>query len=240
MNIIQEIASLLSEDIRHNNGLLLEDEIKLLDHLLEQFPSFSSKLAEHGVSVKGLRPIGKGAQGFAYSDGKLVVKVTEDDREAYSSMVVMNSDIAGVNKVLYVGKFAKEIPWSDEFGDHDREFYLIIQDLVETEGLTEKEKEIADLVSGFLAVNIDQFLSWPEGEIAILAVQDYASEKGKKISGRDLNIVRQLLNIVRRLQRRGIRFYDVSSGNIGKRDGKYVVFDLGISRSRKSDLDVIR
>jgi len=225
----------------------------LLEVLRQEFPGLGDYLKRFGVNIDKLYLLGAGTQGAAYSDGKVVVKFTEDDAEAKASMRLMERAVQGVNPIIHVGKFGKLVKLG-QFEGFDSQLYVIIQELQGT-NLTHEERAIANIIGEFLidyyhreespahrrgigliAImdktpytenNLDR-LSTQLAKIALKEVAGFGESKAALMIARDI-----IKAVLRLYYEAGIRFYDVQPDNLGKdRDGNYVLFDLGVSTTR--------
>ncbi len=224
---------MITEDISKNNGLILEGA-DLVDVLTKEFPSLPHILQQQKVNINQLRMIARGDKGTAFTDGRVVVKITEDQNEAHASANIQGQTIPNVNKIHYVGKFMKAIPYQEETDEEplDTEYYIIIQDLLQTR-LTAQEQNVANILGQFL-LEYHRKLSWPFDLNKILDVfYKYAyvkTHENLKSPTADL-MVKQILSALLRLKDKGITVLDVKDDNVGKDGGNYVLFDLGISES---------
>lgn len=223
---------------------LMFEGTDLIDILSTHFKSLHKVLEKSGVNVGSLKMVGRGDKGTAFSDGKVIVKVTEDSREAMSSANMLGKKIKGVNNIHFVGKFPKEIPYQEE-GDEepiDTRYYIVIQDLLDTR-LSSRESEIANLVGDFLSTYYNR-IKWPfDVKKMINNVYHYGYQKYSKnfISPQHSAMIGDLLNAVISLNSIGVKFFDVSSENVGKNiKGDYTIFDLGISDSPPLDVPIIQ
>ena len=247
--MIKQIADLIDEDIRTRTHLIIEHCLlfegeDLIDVLSAHFESLPEVLAKAGVEIDNLRMIGRGDKGTAFSDGNVIVKVTEDAREAMASANMLGKKLNGVNNIHFVGKFPKEIPYQEE-GDEepiDTRYYVIVQDQLET-GLSTREGKIADLVGDFLLDYYDK-IKWPfDSEKMVQNVYRYGYQKHKEnfMSPSASTMIKALLDAAMGLNSVGIKFFDINSGNVGKNTkGNYTIFDLGISDAPHLDVPLIR
>ena len=227
----------------------------VLPALLAEFPKLSEYLGRFDIDINKLYPLGAGCQGTAYSDGKIVVKFTEDTQEVKASARLMEKPVAGVNPIIHVGRFDRPIMWHKGVFSVEGSksyFYLIIQDLQDT-NLTPDEQIIAGAVGDFLVEFFHREDSTAhqrgEGLIALLdklsskasisAIAKHLAEAALKgHSGKttvaNLMIARKLMEAVINLYlEAGVRFFDVQPGNVAKdRDGNYILIDIGVSQTR--------
>ena len=211
--------------------------------LQSHFPDLDKVLSKHDIDVSKLKMIGRGDKGTAFSDGNVVVKVTEDSREAMASANIIGADIPNVNHIYAVYKFGREIPYQEE-GDEEpisTPYYLIIQDILDTK-LNRNEKVAANSVGDFL-VSMSSHLKWPFSPVSLIGpVKNFHYKKTHEILGGpgvDDAIFRLLRAVSNLYASRNVKFLDVSDDNVGKKDGKLVLFDLGVSESPKIKLGTI-
>jgi serine/threonine protein kinase len=227
------LALLITENITRNNGLILEGA-DLVDVLTKEFPSLPQILQQQKVNISNLRMIARGDKGTAFTDGRVVVKITEDQNEAHASANIQGQTIPNVNKIHYVGKFMKAIPYQEETDEEplETEYYIIIQDLLHTK-LTAQEQNVANILGQFM-LKYYMKLSWPFDLNKVLDIfYKYAYMKthdNLKSPTADL-MVKQILSALLRLKEKGITVLDIKDDNVGKNDNGYVLFDLGISKS---------
>jgi len=220
---------------------VLSEGPDLLAVLANEFPGLQEVLSKFTNPSK-LKMIGMGDKGTAFSDGKVVVKVTEDPREAAASANIVGLDIPGVNKIYHVGEFAREVPYKDVHDDEPipTKYYLIVQDLLTT-NLSTREKEIIDLLGKFLS---DNKISYPFDVTKMAnAVYNYGYMKDHKMyksPTADAILSRLLGTMLQLYAKRTIELGDVSSQNVGKDvNGNLKIFDLGLSSSPKIGLPVV-
>jgi lysozyme len=233
VNVMKSINN-ITESIER---LLLEGA-DLIDVLSKHFPNLMDVLVKHNVDTSNLSLVGRGDKGTAFTDGNVIIKVTEDRNEAMASANLIGANIPHVNKIYTVYKFSKEIPYQEE-GDEepiDTPYYLIIQDLLDTK-LDRNEKAAAEAVGDFL-ISMNRRLPWPFNPSALVrhVKNHHYMRKHEILGGPGVdNAILVLLGAVSNLfARKHIRFLDVSSGNVGKdRDGNLTLFDLGVSESPK-------
>ena len=219
--------------------MLFEDD-QLLNQLVAEFPSFPQILSKFGINPNDLQVLGKtGSHGVAFTDGKVVVKITDDKSEATASAKIAGRSVPGVNNIHYVGKFAKETPYHDpEISKENVQYYIIIQDLLSTK-LSKQEAQMANMVGDFLVTN----KRWPlDINQAIKDIYQAAYMKTHQnfISPGNTTVLASLLKNVQSLYSHGVKYMDVSSGNVGKNEkGELVVFDLGVSETRPSSISTV-
>lgn len=222
---VDRIADLVTEDNR-----ILSEAIDL-DKVLAQHQTLAGLLKKFNINPENLRAIGEGDRGTAFSDGKLVVKITDDDTEASSSYTILGKSLPGVVPILFVGALANNVTGEP--------LYLIISELADTK-LSPREKELADSIGDILVYQ----KQWPFDVDQVtnkVFVEIYKKTREVIRSPRDVAMVKQILKSVNNLYvTGGVKFFDVSDGNIGKdKDGNFVVFDLGISTSKRHSLPVV-
>jgi hypothetical protein len=220
-------------------GILFEDEA-LFGKLIEEFPTLEQILSKFGVDVTNIKVLSDtGSHGVAFTDGKLVVKLTDDPNEARSSAKIVGKTITGVNPIHYVGKLAHDIPYHDPTITTEKvQYYVIIQDMVDTR-INKQEGLIANLVGDFLVLN----KKWPldiDWIIREIYREAYRKTHQNLISPRNTEIMRSLLQNVQALYSHGVKYMDVSRGNVGKdSEGNLVVFDLGVSETSPVEIATV-
>ena len=213
----------------------------LLPIMLKKFPKLNSIISKY-VNPESLKMIGRCSKGTAFSDGNIVIKITEDAGEALAAANMINFHIPGYVKTYEVGKFSAEVPYQ-EIGDDEpivTQYYVIIQDHLDTK-LNSREKEILDLLGRYLS---DKRINYPINIKAVIDdvyIYGYKKEHMMYKSPTADGILTQILNIMNSLWRkRGIELGDVKDDNIGKdKDGKLTIFDPGLSKSPPVSVSVI-
>jgi hypothetical protein len=221
-------------------GILLEGP-DLLNVLLKQFPGLKDTISQY-ADINNLKMIGMGDKGTVFSDGNVVIKITEDASEAIASGNLVGIDIPGANKILLVKQFARPIPYKDIYDEEpiDTKYYLIIQNKLDI-NLNPREKEITNLLGDFLSNNR---LNYPL-DIKRLkeVIFNYGYVKYHKMfkSPRADVILDRLLGTMQNLfVKRKVKLGDVSTQNIGKdADGNLTIFDFGLSDSPKINLPAV-
>jgi len=227
-------------------GLLLEDE-QLIQKLAVQFPTLPKILQKNNINVNNLKLLSKrGDHGLAFSDGQVVVKITDDKTEARAAANLVGKKLKGTNEIYHVGTFAQQLPYHDPQVAKELDikgtyqYYLIIQELVDT-NVSWQEEQVAHFIGDWLMANQE----WPFNP-------DEALEDIKKIfsieSGepefledpKNQQIALDLLTNVAELFKHGVKYLDVGAGNIGhNKSGRLVLFDLGVSESKPGRLSKI-
>jgi len=213
----------------------------LLPIMLKKFPKLREIISKY-ANPDTLRIIGQCSKGTAFSDGNIVVKITEDSGEALAAANTIKQRIPGYVNTYEVGKFSEEIPYQD-IGDDEpitTQYYVIIQDKLNTK-LSPREEEILDLLGHYLS---DKKVAYPLNVAAIINdIYVYGYQKDHKIYKSPIsdNILLQILSIMNNLwKKRGIELGDVRSDNIGKdKDGNLTIFDPGLSRSPRVQIQMI-
>ena len=232
----------------------------LIGELREQFPSLDSYLHRFDIDTHDLHLLGSGNQGSAYSDGKYVVKFTEDTQEVKASARLLEKPVRGVNPIIHVGEFSRPIIWhkgvfDDDDVGRDSQFYVIIQDLQST-NLSPEERAVANVVGNFLVsyfhreeserhqrgegliALINKFEHMGNGIprlIKILAEKSLTDGKYKiPVTDESIAIAEKLLEaVINMYLQAGIRFFDVQADNVAKdRDGNFVLIDIGVSTTK--------
>jgi hypothetical protein len=220
-------------------GVLFEDR-QLFDKLLQEFPTLHQILDKFGVNTNKVKLLsGSGSHGVAFTDGNLVIKITDDESEAHASSKIASQLISGVNQIHYVGKFARELPYHDpEVTNELVPYYVIIQDMADTK-VSPAEKYWADRVGDFLVMN----KAWPfdvSKAVSNIYHTDYRKTGKNPISPSNTTIINSLLTNVLELYKQGVKYLDVSSNNIGHdKDGRLVIFDLGVSETKPMQIATI-
>lgn len=242
---VMAIAAVLTEDISWNNGLILEGA-DLLPTVLQHFPALAGKLTTVGVNVNKLRYMTRGEKGSVFTDGKLIVKITEDWNEANASANIQKLEVPGVNRIHYVAKLAHEIPYQEETDEKpiDTLYYVIVQDPIPNLSLQGWEKDLANMLRNFL-VEYNREINWEmaTAEEYLPIFYEYRKNKTKtdiRTPGFS-KLIKQIFQAVFNLyQRHGVKVLDVQSGNLGKDLSRnYVIFDLGVSESPRIPIDII-
>jgi hypothetical protein len=216
-------------------GVIFEDE-SLFSSLLDEFPSLRQTLKKFDVDIENIRFLSDaGSHGVAFTDGKYVVKLTDDKSEATSSAKIAGQHISGVNQIHYVGRFARETPYHDPtISVEIVQYYLIIQNLLNTK-LSPRERDMADIIGRYM-----EYTKWPfniEQAIRNIYQQVYIKTHENIISPLNTEILHSILKNVLTLYQYGVKYMDVNSGNIGKNEkGELMIFDLGVSETKNPNL----
>jgi len=236
-------VTIIAETMDRSSGGLLYEDANLIHTLARKFRTLPAVLSQHGAHMDKLKMIGQADKGTAYSDGDLVVKVTEDAKEARASAhVAAGNGVDGVNQILYVGEFAEPIEYQEPTDDEpiETQYYLIIQDKLNTR-LSPMEKDMAHVMGDFLATNYRR-LKWPLDHDRIKSILYWIQlqKTGRNyVSPKMDRMLDQLLDAVEQLREHGVEFFDVG-GNVGKDElGNYVLFDLGVGKSGPIRMDEI-
>ncbi len=221
----------------------------LLDAVFTRFPSIGPWLKEFGIDYGSLRQLPQGdsgSHGVAYSDGTMVVKITDDDQEASASQRLVEHPVKGVNRIVAVGKLDKPFTWHApgalEMDDFESQFFVIIQDLQGTE-LSELETNVISLVGDYIMKYYHGEGSPQhqrgEGMLARMNKYEPSEDAVKMLARHEVKLLEdhpyqgwfeaatggskdakgiaiQLFEAVIRLWYAGIRFFDVQPGNTGK------------------------
>jgi len=223
-------------------GLLLEDE-QLIQKLAVQFPTLPKILQKNNINVNNLKLLSKrGDHGLAFSDGQVVVKITDDKTEAHAAANLVGKKLKGTNEIYHVGTFAQKIPYHDPEVAKELDiqgtyqYYLIIQELVDT-NVSWQEEQMAGIIGYWLAENEH----WPlKPDQALEDLKQYWKKSGPENPNfieENQQIALDLFTNVAELFSHGIEFADVQDGNIGhNKSGRLVLFDLGVSKSKPGSL----
>ena len=207
--------------------------------LLNDFPTLQPILKKYNVNTSKIRILSSaGSHGIAFTDGYYIVKLTDDKEEAKASHKIAGQKIPGVVFIYYAGKFARETQYHDpEITNEKTQYYLIIQDLVDTK-ISQNEANISTLVGNWLITRA----KWPfnlEASIKDFYNYTYFQSHLNLISPTNTTIIRSLLRSVQNLYNHGVKYMDVSGGNIGKdKNGELVVFDLGVSETHQPTIPI--
>jgi hypothetical protein len=186
------------------------------------FRDYASQLASMGVKI-GIK-LGTGTMGAAFDAGSgKVLKVTIDSKEANAAAILIGKKLNHVYNVYEVFQF-------DSTG-----YYGILQ---------EKLKPVSDpLLKKYFDVNnnewLDQVEYYVNGEISREeAIKRVRLDVSKSFGGPDkfklnqiMDVVQQVFNGLDELDSSGILYYDAHIGNIMMRGSRYVIVDVGRSRS---------
>ena len=234
VNVVRKHGKSITESIQR---LILEGA-DLVDVLSKHFPNLDKVLQKHNINSSNLEMIGRGDKGTAFTDGNVVVKVTEDKREAMASANLIGSDIPNVNNIHAVYKFSKDIPYQEEGDEEPIEtpYYLIIQDMLDT-NLDRNEAAAAEAVGNFL-IDMNRRLPWPFNPSALVnhVKNHHYMKKREMLGGPSVdNAIESLLGAVSNLYaKKHVKLLDVSSDNVGKdASGNLTLFDFGVSESPK-------
>lgn len=207
---------------------------------LSRFASFRDRLLRLGIDPESLRYLAQGDKGSAFSTNGKVVKITEDRGEAAASYLIQGKDLPGLNKIYYVGKLPKAMSYQ---GPNDpfpisTQYYVIVQDRLDTSGLKGSDKVMADLIGDktFFTNSIPK--NWNHQA----ALDEYLDEiPVGKISRRELlESGRKILRAFESARSAGIEKFDISSENIGyDRSGNLKLFDLGLAKTVPVDIEEI-
>ena len=229
MDIIERIATSIDEDDLGQWASNLPDTLAL-------HPGLAPELQKLGIDPSKLKPIGSGSRGTAFSDGRSVVKITDDPTEAQAAENTRGKSIAGIVPITYVAALAQKPEEEDPI-------FVIVQGIAQT-NLTKQENLIANAIGRFLTLyggekyarnpfDVAQGVRWVYNYL-------YLSTKESWISPSNTEMIKQILTAVISLHEKGINYFDVQGKNIGKdSSGKYQLFDLGVSVSRKTVLPTL-
>jgi cytidyltransferase-like protein len=194
----------------------------------------ADKLAQRKIDVSNAKPLGVGGNGVAFDLGQTVLKVTKDDKEANSSMVIKGKDFPNIVKVFDVFRF----PETPYFGIWQEKLQPIPpQDKNEfTEFVTDIEVE-----SGMFS-DLWKLGDWKE-------IVDYAMEGAREDEEatpesiarirKEIMVLQrkyQMDKIVAQLKAAKIQFRDFHGGNVMMRGSEHVLIDLGYSKSPKQQV----
>lgn len=228
--VIRQLSKRIG-NIHCGAGYLCEAEDIDLAKVILDHPTLPEVLGKYGANTERLASLGSGDKGTAYSDGKLVIKLTSDIAEAYASHRIVGQQVPGVVQIYFVAAISQKRP-------EDELLYLIVQQRVDT-NLTPTERELAEHIGYFLSSN----RQWPfdlESTVRMVFQRIYMRTNQNLISPTNTEMVRQILQAVLNLYRYGVKYFDVGAGNVGKDgQGHYIIFDLGVSITKKTNLPVI-
>lgn len=225
MNSIDTIARMLTENIKINNGLILEAswDPKLANHFFKD-REIQKWLIQHEIDPSYYEEIGEGGIGRTYKFDEKAIKITPDERETRISKIASRKcDHQNLIKIYDV----KEIPgtYKDLIG-RNRTFFMILMDAVTIKPLKGTPLgKAADMVGGYLDVSGDR----PSFNPAMIA-QEVIKYQDDEVKPEEQKYILMLLEIVQDIYAHcGLRYVDVGETNIGFKDGKIVLFDLGLS-----------
>lgn len=231
LDYINQIAYTINEEVASHLDF---------QQVLQAHQSIPLLLQKYGVDLDSLSPLGSGDRGTAFSDGNLVVKITDDLTEATAAHKIAGMKMPGIAKILFAGSLAKGTGVKRPEGfPTDQPLYLIIQEKADTT-LSNMEERIADSIGDFLSVNG----KWPFDvkQMTRAIYNNIYQTKGQNlISPANTKMIEQVLSAVLGLYLKGgIKYFDVGAANIGKdQEGNFVIFDLGVSISKRTALPVV-
>ena len=229
-NVDPELQWAIDNTYRTNPEL--RDDI--LDSLEDEELEFYIVNVEHGdvkfklppeqilEKLTGLSDLGniittmRGGNGVAIlTDKDLVVKITGDEAEYITAKELENIDSEHVVKVHH----SKIIDTDDHsiYTEDSKPAYLIIMDKVESPTMEQESDWFDCCCTEDKPIYID--FTDPNGDAAVHPpVDDY--DKCNKI-------YEDIMNIRKEIENTGRRWVDIGIDNVGIRDGKYVLIDLG-------------
>lgn len=188
---------------------------------------------ERGTTV--IKKLGSGGQGVAYllSDGT-VCKVTGQLEEYNVSSALVGKEYEGINRIYKTYKVNTNVGWNDGY-------YAIIQEKLNVENV---EEEIIEF-RGFINSNFDTdyyhdiFNKFVEqgsfNNVLFKEIRQKVSESEKPFY---VDILDQLAIITKSCIEIGMVNTDMLPCNLGRKDGKLVMFDLGYSRSHSGSVGI--
>lgn len=225
---INDICSLITDDILINNGLIFEAswDASLADKLF-QIREVRDWLSKFGINIEDLEFVGEGGNGRVYRSDDKAVKITPDSNDANTSLIA-SKKCNHPNLVKTHSIFTIPGSFNDRF-NRERTFYIIVQDALDIKDLKGTSLgNAADMVGGYLDVSGE---SPPFDPIIITkdAIK-YQEEDGTKINDKEKKYMLQLFRIVQSIYEHcGLKYVDVGATNIGFIDNKIVLLDLGLS-----------
>lgn len=171
-------------------------------------------LRNHGIEITTIPPFSMGGSGIAYFlNNKFVLKITDDLVEANIAKMLIDSKVD--HSMISVLKIKK--------------YYCILQHKLNTENTSESLKTAADLVT----VMIDDYEleEFPDDDKIKEMCISTLSENG--FSNSYLSKMLIIIKILKELeQTTGFFHDDAGPTNIGTKDDKTYVFDLGANKTK--------
>ena len=203
------------------------------------------------VDVRRLKKLGSGEMGVAYDIGnRRVLKVTTDEHEARNANYVRGKSYEHIGKVFDVFRFRDETAKGQKIYGIEQEFLtnLSADEKAEFDSFvmgSAFRNELIDVVATanwdgivqayreFQQGEVRKDLGYPEGS----PPSPMKEKKLQATVARDVARFNQVMSkfsmpeIVNDLRLAGIQFADFHGGNLMKRDGKFVINDLGGAKS---------
>jgi len=202
---------------------LREEQHKEIPAILKKF---ADKLEKKGIKIKNETPLGSGSRGQAFEtqDGK-VLKITNDASEAKASMKLKDSNSEHLTKVLDVFKFNLRVG--------NREFFGILQEKLDK--LSHKESfELERAIDNSLLrmISPGKIETWETFKSNAENIIDrHNRDKEKFLNSLKILEKFNVDKIMDELYQARIHYTDYHAGNFMKRGDKYVLIDLGYSKS---------
>lgn len=204
--------------------IVVKEEVDDAVPATDLIKKFSKQLRKRGIPIKnGASFIASGGNGSAFDlGGGKIFKITKDHDEASSSHMVAGENLKYVAHVFDVFKF----PSSEFYG-------IVIERVATLSPAEENEVDEAILMANMYVSkwwddmseqdfdeHIDALFFANDDNADIIAAAEKVQKVFKKI---------QAFKILDELRKHDVQWHDFSGSNIGKRGGKYVAFDLGVS-----------
>lgn len=214
-----------------------------------EFPeAVTDRIKESGIDPKSLKYLGSGIHGTAYKSGDLVLKVTDDVKEAKTANHLIGKDTKHIVKIYDVFRH----------GDVKGIKYYIIQEYLDPMDGTDARE--FDMAMGNYGVRIGPFIipgvkgNWSAYERKVL---DNASKQATFDSmDLDENEASQIIEayvqkakesldtlknkfkldeIIKEIHELGVSYTDYKSDNMRKRGNDYVMIDMSEANSPGND-----
>lgn len=237
--MIEELAKLLTEDIRVNNGLVLESNFTQMTALaILRRPDVMRWLRAQGVDPHKLAQIGEGGVGRVFAFGDKAIKLTVDKNEYEMSQQSAKTCNGHPSIVNIYDTLAVPETYKDRIG-RSREFYLIASDRVDTD-VPDSMRVAANIVGSYtddnpppfdMATAFKEIMTDPKYAKDAFATGDFSEYEGGTENKREVRKqVQQLLRVLLSIHKKcDLSYVDVGATNVGLRDGQPVLFDLGLS-----------
>lgn len=181
-------------------------------------PEVISWLRSKGIELTGVPPYSEGGSGVAYFlPNNIVVKITDDIVEANVAKMLIKSKAK--HTMIDVIKI-------------DR-FYLILQHKLELKKTSEEMKTAADLVT--VMIDDNSLEEFPKNK-SLLKNMCIKTIKENNFSVSILDKMLLIIEILKEIENTTGFFHDdAGPTNIGTKDGKTYVFDLGPNKTKDYD-----
>jgi hypothetical protein len=178
-------------------------------------PKITNWLKSNGIELVGPPPYSAGGSGIAYFlPNNMVVKVTDDIVEANVAKMLINSKTK--HTMIDVIKI--------------KNFYFILQHKLDVKNTSEEIKTAADLVT--VMIDDNSLEEFPEDEMLIRKM----CLETLKENHFPVSLLEKMMLVIRMLKEientTGFFHDDAGPTNIGTKDGKEYVFDLGPNKTK--------